>query len=49
VGALDTDSLYTDVMPDLLRRAFQAVKLAERDGFEAADEQFEIERRFYAF
>jgi hypothetical protein len=36
-------------MPELMWRAYQQVKLAECDGFEAADEDFEIERHFYAF
>ena len=36
-------------MPELMWRAYPQVKLAECDGFEAADEEFEIDRHFYAF
>jgi hypothetical protein len=34
---------------ELVWRSRQQVKLAECDVFEAADEDFEIERHFYAF
>ena len=36
-------------MPELAVARLSAVKLAECDGFEAADEDFEIEKHFYAF
>jgi glutamine synthetase len=49
VAALEADALYRQLMPDLMWRGYQAVKLAECDGFEAADEDFEIERHYYAF
>jgi hypothetical protein len=35
--------------PELMWRAYQRVKLAECDGFEANDQTSEIERHFYAF
>jgi glutamine synthetase len=49
VGEFVADGLYRDLMPELMWRAYPQVKLAECDGFEAADEAFEIERHFYAF
>ena len=49
VGEFVADSLYRDLMPELMWRAYPQVKLAECDGFEAADEEFEIDRHFYAF
>ncbi|HEY3062685.1 MAG TPA: glutamine synthetase family protein [Chloroflexota bacterium] len=49
VAAFAEDALLKKLMPELMWRAFQQVKLAECDGFDAADEQFEIDRHFYAF
>jgi glutamine synthetase len=49
LGAFAESSFFKSLMPDLLWRGYQAVKLAECDGFEAADEDFEIEKHFYAF
>jgi len=49
VGEFAQNALLKSLMPELMWRAFQQVKLAECDGFDAADEQFEIERHFYAF
>ena len=49
VGEFVADSLYRELMPELMWRAYPQVKLAECDGFEAADEEFEIDRHFYAF
>jgi glutamine synthetase len=49
VGKFVEDPLFKDLMPELMWRAYPQVKLAECDGFEAADEDFEIERHFYAF
>jgi glutamine synthetase len=49
IGEFASDPLFKDSMPELMWRAYQQVKLAECDGFEAADEEFEIERHFYAF
>jgi glutamine synthetase len=49
VGEFAADPLFKTSMPELMWRAYQQVKLAECDGFEAADEEFEIERHFYAF
>jgi glutamine synthetase len=49
IGEFASDPLFKSVMPELMWRAYQQVKLAECDGFEAADEDFEIERHFYAF
>jgi len=43
------DPLYVELMPDLLRRPVQAVKLAECAGFEANGDAFEIERHPFAF
>ena len=43
------DPLFKTTMPQLMWRAYQVVKLTECDGFEAADEEFEIEQHFYAF
>jgi glutamine synthetase len=49
LAAFASSSLFRDLMPDLMWRGYQAVKQAECEGFEAADEEFEIERHFYAF
>jgi glutamine synthetase len=49
IGEFASDPLFKHSMPELMWRAYQQVKLAECDGFEAADEEFEIERHFYAF
>jgi glutamine synthetase len=49
IGEFANDPLFKSSMPELMWRAYQQVKLAECDGFEAADEEFEIERHFYAF
>jgi glutamine synthetase len=49
IGEFATDPLFKNSMSELMWRAYQQVKLAECDGFEAADEEFEIERHFYAF
>jgi glutamine synthetase len=49
VSEFAADPLFKDAMPELMWRAYQQVKLAECDGFEAEDERFEIERHFYAF
>lgn len=49
VGEFGADPLFRAVMPELMWRAYQQVKLAECEGFEAKDEAFEIERHFYAF
>ena len=49
VGEFAASPLYKELMPELMWRAFQQVKLAECDGFDAQDEDFEIERHFYAF
>lgn len=49
IGAFAADALFKGSMPELMWRAYQQVKLAECDGFEAADEEFEIERHFFAF
>jgi len=49
VAEFVADPLFKDLMPELMWRAYQQVKLAECDGFEAEDEHFEIERHFYAF
>jgi glutamine synthetase len=49
VGEFTRDTLFQDLMPELMWRAYQAVKLAECDGFETRDEAFEINQHFYAF
>jgi glutamine synthetase len=49
IGEFATDPLFKTNMSELMWRAYQQVKLAECDGFEAADEEFELERHFYAF
>jgi len=49
IGEFANDPLFKSIMPELMWRAYQQVKLAECDGFEAADEDFEVERHFYAF
>jgi glutamine synthetase len=49
IGEFCADPLFKELMPELMWRAYPQVKLAECDGFEAADEEFEIERHFYAF
>jgi glutamine synthetase len=49
VGEFVASPLYKSLMPELMWRAYPQVKLAECDGFEAADEDFEIDRHFYAF
>jgi len=49
LSALMADPLYVELMPDLLRRPVQAVKLAECAGFEANGDAFEIERHPFAF
>jgi glutamine synthetase len=49
VAELAGDPLYKARMPDLLWRGYQQVKLAECDGFDEHDEDFEIDRHFYAF
>ncbi|MDQ6673344.1 MAG: glutamine synthetase family protein [Chloroflexota bacterium] len=49
VGEFAADPLYKQLMPELMWRAYQQVKLAECDGFEGQDEAFEIDRHFYAF
>jgi glutamine synthetase len=49
VAAFAADPLFEQLMPELMWRAYQAVKLAECDGFDAQDEAFEIDRHFYAF
>jgi glutamine synthetase len=49
VGEFAGDPLFKGLMPDLMWRAFQAVKRAECDIFEANDEEYEINQHFYAF
>ena len=49
VGELACNPLYKELMPELMWRAYQQVKLAECEGFEGKDEEFEIDRHFYAF
>jgi glutamine synthetase len=49
VAEFAASPLYKELMPELMWRGFQQVKLAECDGFDAKDEDFEIERHFYAF
>jgi glutamine synthetase len=49
VGEFASDPLYKELMPELMWRAYQQVKLAECDGFDGKDEVFEIDRHFYAF
>ena len=49
VGELACNPLYKKLMPELMWRAYQQVKLAECEGFEGKDEEFEIDRHFYAF
>jgi glutamine synthetase len=49
LSAFASSDLYKSLMPELMWRAYQQVKLAECDAFEANDEEFEIERHFYAF
>ena len=42
IGELKADPLFKDLMPELMWRAYQEVKLAECDAFEANDEEFEL-------
>jgi glutamine synthetase len=49
IGEFATDPLFKARMPELMWRAYQQVKLAECEGFEGQDEEYEIERHFYAF
>jgi glutamine synthetase len=49
IAAFAADPLFKSLMPELMWRAYQQVKLAECEGFENADEAFEIDRHFYAF
>ena len=49
LSALMANPLYAELMPDLLHRAVQAVKLAECAGFEANGDASEIERHLFAF
>jgi glutamine synthetase len=49
VGEFVASPFFKALMPELMWRAYPQVKLAECEGFESADEEFEIERHFYAF
>jgi len=49
MAAFAADPLFREGMPDLMWRAYQAVKLAECDAFDAEDEAYEINAHFYAF
>jgi glutamine synthetase len=49
VAEFAQDPLFRELMPELMWRAYQQVKLAECDGFDAADEAFEIDRHFHVF
>ena len=49
IGELKADSLFKDLMPELMWRAYQEVKLAECDAFEANDEAFELKAHFDVF
>ncbi len=49
VAEFAADPLFKQLMPELMWRAHQAVKLAECDAFEANDEEFEFKAHFDVF
>jgi glutamine synthetase len=49
MGELKADPLFRELMPELMWRAYQEVKLAECDAFEANDEEFEFKAHFDVF
>ena len=49
LGNLERDDLLTGAMPDLMRRAFLAVRRSEEAAFSARDEEFELRNHFYKF
>ena len=49
IGELKADPLFKEIMPELMWRAYQEVKLAECDAFEANDEEFEFKAHFDVF
>jgi L-alanine-DL-glutamate epimerase-like enolase superfamily enzyme len=49
IGEFKADPLFRELMPELMWRAYQAVKLAECDAFEANDEAFELKAHFDVF
>ena len=49
IGELKADPLFKELMPELMWRAYQEVKLAECDAFEANNEEFELKAHFDVF
>ena len=49
IGELKANPLFKELMPGLMWRAYQEVKLAECDAFEAHDEEFERKAHFDVF
>jgi glutamine synthetase len=49
IGEFNADPLFEALMPELMWRAYQEVKLAECDAFEANDEAFEFKVHFDVF
>jgi glutamine synthetase len=49
IGEFKADPLFKELMPELMWRAYQAVKLAECDAFEANNEAFEFSAHFDVF
>ena len=48
-ASLKADPLFKELMPELMWRAYQEVKLAECNAFEANDEEFEFKAHFDVF
>jgi glutamine synthetase len=49
IGELKANPLFKELMPELMWHAYQEVKLAECDAFEAHDEEFELKAHFDVF
>jgi glutamine synthetase len=49
IGEIKADRLFKELMPELMWRAYQAVKLAECDTFESNNEEFEFKAHFDVF
>ena len=49
LDAFKADPLFKELMPELMWRAYQAVKLTECEVFEAHDEAFEFKAHFDVF
>jgi glutamine synthetase len=46
---MEKDSLFADVMGDLLWRGYVAIRRSEQEAFDAGDEELELRQHFYRF